>query len=65
MVAARKLGDELGAFLEEASAEPVKMSAADLEMAGSIGGVNSPLIELVDDLLEKQIGETFGELFLL
>ena len=62
MVAARELGDELRAFPEEASAEPVKMSAADLEVVGGINGVNGPVIELVDDPLEKQIGEAFGDL---
>jgi hypothetical protein len=41
------------------------MSAADLEVTGGISGVNGPIIELVDDLLEKQIGETFGELLFL
>ena len=65
MVAARELGDELRAFPEEASAEPVKMSAADLEVVGGINGVNGPVIELVDDPLEKQIGEAFGDLLFL
>lgn len=62
MVAARKLGGEVRAFPEEAGAEPVKMSAADLEMACGISGVNGTVIELEDDLLEKQVGETLGEL---
>jgi hypothetical protein len=41
------------------------MSAADLEVTSGISGVNGPLIELMDDLLEKQIGEAFGELLFL
>jgi hypothetical protein len=65
MGATRELGDELRAFPEEASAEPVKMRTADLEVMGGISGVNGPLIELVDDLLEKQSGEAFGELLFL
>lgn len=62
MVAAGELGDELRAFLEEAGAEPVKLGASDLELAGGLRAVNQPLVELLEDLLEKQVGETFGEL---
>lgn len=50
-------------FLEEAGAEPVKMGATDLEVVGAIIGINRPLIELLEDLLEKQIGEAFCDLF--
>ena len=38
------------------------MGAADLELAGGIRDVDQPLIELLKDLLEKQVGEAFGEL---
>ena len=62
MVAAGELGDELRAFLEEAGAEPVKLGASDLELVGRLREVDDPLIELLEDLLEKQMGETFGEL---
>ena len=62
MVATGELGGEPGAFLEEAGAEPVKVGAADLEMVGGIRGVNRPLIELTEDLLEKQVGEAFCDL---
>ncbi len=62
MVAAGELGGEVGAFLEEAGAEPVKVGAADLELAGGLREVDQPLLELLKDLLEKQVGEAFGEL---
>ena len=62
MVATGELGGKVGAFSEEAGAEPVKMSASDLELEGGIGDVDQPFIELLKDLLEKQVGEAFGEL---
>jgi len=62
MVAAGELGGEVGAFFEEAGTEPVKVSAADLELEGGISAVDLPLIELLKNLLEKQIGEAFGDL---
>ena len=63
MVAARKLGGEVGAFPEKAGAQPVKVGAADLELAGGLSDVDQPRIELLKDLLEKQVGEAFGDLF--
>ena len=62
MVAARELGGEVGAFPEKAGAKSVKVGASDLELAGGIGDVDQPRIELLEDLLEKQVGETFGDL---
>ena len=62
MVAAGELGGEVGAFSEEAGAEPVKVGAADLELEGGISDVDQPLIELLEDLLEKQVGEACGDL---
>ena len=62
MVAARALGGEVGAVPEEAGAQPVKVGAADLELAGSLSGVNQSGIELLEDLLKKQVGEAFGDL---
>jgi len=56
MVAAGELGGELGAFPEEAGAEPVKVSAADLEVVGGIVGINMTLVELLENLPEKQVG---------
>jgi len=53
MVAAGELGDEVGAFSEEAGAEPVKVGATDLELERGLGDVDQPLIELLQDLLEK------------
>ena len=65
MVATGELGSEPGAILEEAGAEPVKVGAADLEMVRGIRGVNQSFIELLEDLLEKQVGEAFGDLLFL
>ena len=62
MVAAGEPGGEMGAFAKEASAEPVKMGATDLELEGRVSDVDQTLIELLKDLLEKQVGDTFGEL---
>ena len=55
----------MGSFSEEAGAEPVKVGAADLELERGISDVDQPLVELLKDLLEKQIGEAFGELLFL
>lgn len=65
MIAARELGGEVGAFPEEAGAKPVKLAAADLELKGGISDVDQSLIELLEDLLEKQVGEAFGDLLFL
>ena len=62
MVAARKLGGEVGAFPEKAGAQPVKVGAPDLELAGGLSEVDQSLIELLEDLLQKQVGEAFGDL---
>ena len=62
VVAAGELGGEVGAFAEEAGAEPVKVGATDLELAGGLREVDPALIELLEDLLEKQVGEAFGDL---
>ncbi len=50
------------AFSEETGAEPVKVGAADLKLEGSLSGVDPPLIELMEDLLKKRVGEAFGDL---
>ena len=65
MVAARKLGCEPKAFFEEAGAEPVMVSAADLQVVGGICSVNITLIELPEYLLEKQVGKAFADLHFL
>jgi hypothetical protein len=41
------------------------MGATDSKVVGGISGVNGPAIELTEDLLEKQIGEAFGDLLFL
>jgi len=65
MVAPRELGGEPRAILEEARPEPVKMGTADLQVMGRILGVNFTLIELPEDLLDKQVGQALGDLLLL
>ena len=62
VVAARELGGESGAILEEAGAEPVQVSATDLEVVGGVRDVNDPFIKLLEDELEKRVGEALGEL---
>ena len=62
MVAAGEFGGEPGAFLEEASAEPVKVRPADLEVLGGISGINQTLVKLPQDLLEKRLGQAAGDL---
>ncbi len=52
----------MGAFSEEAGAKPVKVGAADLELEAGLSDVDQPLIELLEDLLEKQVGETLCDL---
>jgi hypothetical protein len=41
------------------------VGATDLELEGGISDVDQPLIELLQDLLEKQVGKTFGDLLFL
>ena len=41
------------------------MGAADLEVKGGISGVNTTLVELPQDLLEKRVGQTLCDLLLL
>ena len=52
----------MGAFLEEARAEPVKVGPADLEVLGGISGINQTLVKLPQDLLEKRLGQAAGDL---
>jgi hypothetical protein len=65
MVTAGAFGGEEGAFLEETSAEPVKMGSANLEVMGGIRGVDLTTIELPEDLLEKQVGQPSRNLFFI
>jgi hypothetical protein len=41
------------------------MGAANLELEGGISGVDQPLIELLEELLEKKVGEAFCDLLFL
>jgi hypothetical protein len=52
----------VGAFAQEAGAQPVKVGATDLELPGGVCAVDQPRIELLEDMLEKQVGEAFSEL---
>lgn len=65
MAAPRGFGGEGAVFIEETGAQPVKMGATNLEMVGSLSGINGPLIELLEHLLKEQVGEAFGDLFFL
>ena len=44
---------------------PLQLGAADLELEQSLGNVNQPRIELLEDLLEKEVGQAFGDLLFL
>ena len=63
VVATGELSAERRAVLEPASAQPVKVRMADLEMMGSIRRVDLPIVELLEDVLENRVGEAFGQLF--
>ena len=41
------------------------MGAADLELEQGLGNVNPPRIELLEDLLEKEVGKAVGDLLFL
>ena len=41
------------------------MGAADLELEGGIRDIDLSLVELLEDLLEKEVGEAFCELLFL
>ena len=62
MIATGELGGKVEAFPEEAGAEAIKMGAADLEWEGGVRDVDQPIIELLEDLLEKQVGNAPGDL---
>ena len=55
----------MGAFSEEAGAKPVKVGATDPKLERGLGDINQSFIELPEDMLEEQIGETFGDLLFL
>ena len=62
VVAPGELGGEGVAVPEETGAEPIQVGTADLEEAGGLGDIDQPRIELLKDLLEKQVGEALGDL---
>jgi hypothetical protein len=60
VTATGELGAELRAALQPARAEAVKVRPTDLEMVGSFRAVDVPVVKLLEDVLEKGVGETFG-----
>ena len=54
---------ELGAVLEPAGAESIKVCAADLEVVGGFHAVDLPVVKLLEEVLEKGVGQAFGQLF--
>jgi len=63
VAAARKASAELRAILYPTGAQPVKMGLADLEVTTSFDAVDLPIVELLEDMLEKRFGKAFGQLF--
>jgi hypothetical protein len=53
VVATRKPGAQVRAVLYPAGAESVKVRQADVEMAAGFDGVDLPVVELLEDMLEK------------
>ena len=41
------------------------MGAADLQVVAGISGIDQAFVELPEDLLEKQVGEAFGDLLFI
>jgi len=62
VISAGELGAELRTEPEPTGAEPVKVSAADLEVVGGIRAVDATLVELGEDLEEERGGEAFCQL---
>jgi len=60
MVAAGELGSELGAVFKPTGPQSIQMRAANLEQAGSLGGVDLFFIKALENLLEKGIGNAFS-----
>jgi len=63
VTATGELGAELRAVLEPAGAESVEVCAADLQVAGRLRPVDLPVVELLEEVLEKRVGQTLGQLF--
>jgi len=57
------MSSEPRAILYPAATEPVKVRLADLEVTAGFDAVDLPFVELLKDMLEKGIGEAFGQLF--
>ena len=62
-VSAGEFGAELGTVLQPEGSEPVKVSAADLEMLGGFECIDLALVKLGEDLQEEGSGEAFSQLF--
>ena len=57
------MGVELRAVAQPARAESVKECLAELEEVGGFGAVDLPVVKLLEEVLEKGAGQTFGQLF--
>jgi len=53
---AREMSAELGAVLQPAGAQPVKVRLADLEVPAGLDTVDLPFVKLLEDMLEKGVG---------
>jgi len=60
MVAGGELGSELGAVFKPTGPQSIQMRAANLEQAGSLGGVDLFFTKALENLLEKGIGNAFS-----
>ena len=63
MAATREPGAELGAFLQPASAEPVEVCLTDPKELGGFCAVDLPVVKLLENVLEKGVGQALGQLF--
>ena len=63
MAATGEVGVELRAVAQPARAESVKECLAELEEVGGFGAVDLPVVKLLEEVLEKGAGQTFGQLF--
>ena len=50
--------------MQPEGSEPVKVSAADLEMEGGLDGIDFTFVEPTEDLQKEGGGEAFSQLFL-
>src|SRR5580658_11106123 len=63
VVATGELSAELSPALQPGGAESIKVGATDLEVVASFRAIDLPAVKLLEDVLEKGVGEAFGQLF--